>query len=215
MLPQPQVLPTNTQVDIPLQPVVDPVLMPFLGSRRLDEELHLHLLELAGPEDEVARSDLVAKALADLSDTEWRLLTSSCHHVGKVHEDALRGFRAQIVQPLLGLDGSEVGLEHHVELAWLRPLAGFAGFRVANVGQPVRRRMPVFGFVGLDEMVGPVALMCDQRLDQRVMKDIDVTGSHPHLTRQDDRRIDSDNVVAASHHRSPPLALDVLFELNP
>ncbi|CFE74780.1 Uncharacterised protein [Mycobacterium tuberculosis] len=75
--------------------------------------------------------------------------------------------------------------------------------------------MPVFGFVGLDEMVGPVALMCDQRLDQRVMKDIDVTGSHPHLTRQDDRRIDSDNVVAASHHRSPPLALDVLFELNP
>lgn len=146
----------------------------FFGGRRLDEELHLHLLELAGAEDEVAGGDLVAEALADLADAERRLLAGRRHNVGKVDEDALRGFRPQIVQPLLGLDRSKVGLEHHVEFARLGPLAGLAGVRVANVGQPVGRRMPVFGFVGFDQMVGPVALVRDQRLDQRVVEDLDM-----------------------------------------
>ena len=81
------------------------------------------------------------------------------HHVGEVDEDALRGFRAQIVQTLLGLDRAEVGLEHHVELARFGPLAGFAGVRVADVGQPVGRRVPVLGLVGLDEMVCAVTLV--------------------------------------------------------
>ena len=38
------------------------------------EELHLHLLELARAEDEVAGGDLVAEGLADLGDAERRLL---------------------------------------------------------------------------------------------------------------------------------------------
>jgi hypothetical protein len=91
------------------------------------------------------------------------------------------------VQALLGLDGSEVGLEHHVELARLGPLARLAGLRVADVGQAVGRRVPVFGFVGLDEMVGAIALVSDQRLDKRVMEDLDMAGGNPHLPRQDDR----------------------------
>ena len=109
-------------------------------------------------------------------------------HVGEVDEDALRGFRAQIVQALIGLDGAEVGLEHHVELARLGPLAGFAGLRVANVGQAVGRRMAVLGLVRLDEMVCAVTLVGDQRLHQRVVEHLDVAGGHPHLARQDDRR---------------------------
>ena len=44
-----------------------------LGLVGRDEELHLHLLELAGAEDEVARGDLVAERLADLGDPERRL----------------------------------------------------------------------------------------------------------------------------------------------
>ena len=39
-----------------------------------DEVLHLHLLELAHPEDEVAGRDLVAERLADLGDAERQLL---------------------------------------------------------------------------------------------------------------------------------------------
>ena len=136
------------------------------------------------------------------------------HHVGEVDEDALRGLGTQIVQPLLGLDRTEIGLEHHVELARLGPLARLTGLGVADVGQPVGRRMPVFGFVGLDEVVGAIALVGDQRLDQRVVEDLDVPGGHPHLARQDDRGVQADDVVAAGDHRAPPLPLDVLLELH-
>jgi hypothetical protein len=119
------------------------------------------------------------------------------------------------VHPLLRLDGSEVGLEHHVEFAGLGPLAGVAGLRVADVGQPVGRWLPVLGLVGLDEVVGAVALVGDQRFDQRVIEDLDVAGCDPHLARQDDRRIETHHVVTAGDHRTPPLPFDVLFELDP
>ena len=55
-------------------PPLPPVLEPLRVGARLDEELHLHLLELARPEDEVARRDLVAERLADLRDAERNLL---------------------------------------------------------------------------------------------------------------------------------------------
>lgn len=188
--------------------------MPFLRGRGLDEELHFHLLELARAENEVARGDLVAKALAYLADAEGRFLARGRHHVGEVDEDALRGLRTQIVQALLGLDRTQVGLEHHVEFAGLGPLPGLAGVGVTDVGQSVGRRVAVLGLVGLDEMVGAVTLMGDQRLDQRVMEDLDVARGHPHLPRQDDRRIQAHDVVAPADHRAPPLTFDVLFELH-
>ena len=63
----------------------DPVLVPLLVGAGLDEELHLHLLELAGAEDEVARRDLVAERLADLADAERRLLARrGCSTLGKL-----------------------------------------------------------------------------------------------------------------------------------
>ena len=107
MLVEPQVLRVDAQVDIPLQAGVDPVLMPLAGGVGFDEELHLHLLELAGAEDESCPGDLVAEALADLADAERRLLARRGDHVGEVDEDALRRLRAQIVQTLLGLDRAE------------------------------------------------------------------------------------------------------------
>src|SRR6202020_501051 len=79
----------------PGEPVVDPVLEPLLVGARLDEELHLHLLELAGAEDEVARRDLVAERLADLADAERDLLAAGRLHVLVVDEDALGGLRAE------------------------------------------------------------------------------------------------------------------------
>src|SRR3979409_2776223 len=98
MLEQPQVLGIDAEVDIPLQPGVDPILVPLWGARRLDEELHLHLFELAGAEDEVARGDLVAETLADLTDPEWRLGARRSDHVWGGHEDALGGAGAQRVR---------------------------------------------------------------------------------------------------------------------
>src|SRR5680860_416349 len=116
-----KVLAIDAEVDVPVGAGVDPGLVPLLVLARLDEELHLHLLELASAEDEVAGGDLVAEALADLADAERWLVTRGVHHVREVHEDALRGLRTKEVQALLGLDGAEVGLEQAVEHPWLAP----------------------------------------------------------------------------------------------
>src|SRR5690606_30805334 len=68
VLVEPQPLTPDPQRRHPLHPPLTPVLEPLLVRARLHEELHLHLLELARPEDEVARRDLVAERLADLRD---------------------------------------------------------------------------------------------------------------------------------------------------
>src|SRR3712207_6178245 len=164
----PQVLRRDAQVGVPAGALVDPVLVPLLVGAGLDEELHLHLLELAGPEDEVARRDLVAERLADLPDPERGLLACRAADVGEVHEDALRGLRAQVVQPRLVLDRAEVGLEHHVEVARLGPPALGAAVGTGDVGQAVLRRPALARLELLLEVVGPEALVTALTLGQRV-----------------------------------------------
>ena len=46
--------------------------MPGFVRTGFNEELELHLLELAYPEDEIAWGDLVAERLADLRDAKGR-----------------------------------------------------------------------------------------------------------------------------------------------
>lgn len=98
MLVVAQVLRLDAEVEVPLGTGVDPVLVPGFVLAGLDEEFHFHLLELTGTEDEVARGDLVTEGLAHVGDAERRLLAGRGHHVLEVHEDALRGFRTQVVQ---------------------------------------------------------------------------------------------------------------------
>ncbi len=73
MLVVAQVLRLHTEVEVPLGARVDPVLLPCLVGAGFDEELHLHLFELARTEDEVAGRDFVAEALAGVRDAERRL----------------------------------------------------------------------------------------------------------------------------------------------
>ena len=56
--------------------------------------------------------------------------------------------------------------------------------------------------------------MAVQALDERVGEDADVTGCHPHLLRQDDARVQAHDIGTAGDHVAPPLALDVLLELD-
>lgn len=77
MLEHPQVLRIDAEVDVPVPALLEPVLVPFLVGAGLDEELHLHLLEFAGAEDEVARRDLVAEALAGLADAKGGFLRAA------------------------------------------------------------------------------------------------------------------------------------------
>ncbi|BDZ46659.1 hypothetical protein GCM10025866_25680 [Naasia aerilata] len=53
-----------------------------------------------------------------------------------------------------------------------------------------------------------------QRLDERIAEDLDMAGGLPHLTGQDDARVEAHDVVPTAHDRAPPLALDVLLELH-
>ena len=151
----------------------------------LDEELHLHLLELARAEDEVAGRDLVAEALAGLGDAERRLLARGLHDVVEVDEDALGRLGAQVVQARLVLDDAEVGLEHHVELARLGPLALGAAVGADDVGH--RDRVGVLDALLLRErllqVVLAAALVAVEALDERVGEGADVAGGDPRLAR--------------------------------
>src|SRR5690606_19816037 len=70
MLAQLEVLGANAERHVPPIASVSPIAVPIGRFLRPTEELDLHLLELAAAEREVARIDLVAERLADLSDAE-------------------------------------------------------------------------------------------------------------------------------------------------
>ena len=151
------------------------------------------------------RGDLVAEALPDLADAERGLAARGGLHVEEVDEDALRGFRAQVVHPLLGLHRAEEGLEHHVELARRRVLAAGAAVRAGHIGQVVlgRRLAGALGVL-LGQLVGAEALVAALALHQRVVERVDVPGGDPDLAGQDHRAsrptTSSRPVTTARHH---------------
>src|SRR5450432_841579 len=159
VLVQAQHLRTKTQPHVPRKPRVDPVLVPLLVAARLDEELHLHLLELAGAEDEVSWCDLVAETLTLLRDAEWRLLARRLLHVEVVDEDALRSLGSQIGKPRLVFDRTEVGLQQSVEHPRLGERAFRSAVRTVHICQAMRGRLAVLFGVRLFEMVRTKALM--------------------------------------------------------
>src|SRR5436305_240100 len=63
-------------------------------------------------------------------------------------------------------------------------------------------------------MICSEATVALQAFDQRVGEGRHVTGCLPHLGGQDYRAVETDHVGAAAHKRLPPLAFDVLFELD-
>ena len=90
------VLGAEAQSLVPLHAQLLPLLEVLELGARLYEELHLHLLELAHTEDELACYDLVAERLADLCDAERNLHTACLLHVKVVDEDALCCLRAEV-----------------------------------------------------------------------------------------------------------------------
>ena len=139
-----------------LLPLGEPV---ELGAR-LDEELHLHLLELAHTENELAGHDLVAEGLTNLCDTEGELHAARLLHVEVVDEDALGGLGAQVDGGGSLGGAAYLGLEHEVELAHVGPIAGAAdGAYNFLVDDDLLQLVEVVGVHGLLEaLVEGVAL---------------------------------------------------------
>ncbi len=210
----PQVGAVDTEIDVPVGALVDPILMPFLVGARLDEEFHLHLLEFARAEDEVAGGDLVAERLPDLTDAERRLLARRTRHIVVVDEDALGRLRTQVVQPRFVLHRPEERLEQPAEFLRLRPLATGAAVPADDVGHAVRRRAALLLLVFLEQMVLAIPLVAVGAFHQRVGEGGDVTRGDPDLARQDHGRVKSDDVLPGPHHVVPPLALDVVLQFD-
>ena len=99
---------------------------------RAHKELHLHLLEFAHAEDELARHDLVAEGLTDLRDTEGHLHAARLLDVQEVDKNALGGLGTQINGPHAAVHVAQLRAEHQVELAHLGPVFG-AGNRAGNL----------------------------------------------------------------------------------
>ena len=135
-------------------------------------------------------------------------------HVVEVHEDALGGFGAQVVQAFLAGDGAEVGLEQAGEFLRLGPLAAGAAVGAGDVLEAVLGGTALLLLVLFLEVVRAVALVAGQALHQRVGEDLDVAGGFPDLAGQDDGGIEAHDVFAAADHGLPPLALDVFLQLG-
>ena len=174
--------------------------MPLLVRPRLDEELHLHLLELAHAEDEVPGGDLVPEGLPDLRDPERDLATCRLLHRREVHEHPLSGLGSEVDVLRSVFDGTHVRPEHQVEVARVRERV------VATVGAGLR--VP-------RQIVRTEPLVAVPALDERVREDLEVPARLPYLRRHDDGRVEPDDVVAHLHHRTPPRVLDVALQLDP
>ena len=191
----------DAEVDVPAQALLTPVLEPLGALVGRHEELHLHLLELARTEDEVAGRDLVAERLADLGDPERRLFPGELQDILEVDEDPLGRFGAQVDGRALLGDRAHVRLEHEVELARLGQLP--AADRAAKLA---------FGLHLAQMVLAEALLALAQALDERVAEALQVAGRLPSLRVHQDRGVQRDDVVALLDHRARPLGLDVVLQ---
>src|SRR5690606_35022258 len=135
-------------------------------------------------------------------------------HVREVHEDALRGLRAQVVQARFVVDHTEVGLHQTGERFRLCVLTLVAAVRARHAGESALGGPPLARLVVFDEVIGAETSVAAEALHEGVTERRNVTGGLPHPLGKDDRGVEADHVAAATHERLPPLTADVLFELG-
>src|SRR5699024_6229981 len=107
VLVQTQVVWIHAQIDVPLQAVINPVLVPLLILAWLDEEFHLHLLKLTSTQEQVTRGDLIAESLTSIGDAKRSLHARRGHHIFEVYEDTLCRFGTQVVQTFVIIDWAQ------------------------------------------------------------------------------------------------------------
>ena len=109
---------------VPFQALRLPKLVKFQFCAWLAEKLHLHLLKLLHPHDELSRHNLVPKRFSCLGDTKRQLHPSGFLHVQKVDKNPLGGFRTQIQTVFAGIRCAHLGAVHQVKLTYIGPISG-------------------------------------------------------------------------------------------
>ena len=220
-----EVLLLDAQPEQPLLAEVFPIVEPLEVGAGLAEEFKLHLFELADAEDEVAGRDLVAEALADLTDAERHFETGSALDVEEVDKDALSGLRAQVQRADSVLGDALEGLEHQVELSDAGEVAlaadgagdlvigdVFFHLGVVPAGDALLNALALH--IVLDEVVGAVTGLAALAVHQGVGEASDVAACDPYVGVHQDRAVDAGVERIFLHEFLPPRALDVVFELD-
>src|SRR6185369_16316982 len=197
---QKEILAIDTEGAKPLEVLFDPIVheLRVLGGWR-DEILHLHLLELASSQNEVSRRHFVAERLTDLRDTERQFTPHRRLHIQEVDEYALSGFRPQISQRggIIICNRAQFRLQHGVERPGFGPVARTTG-RTLVIGN----------------LVGAKTAFALAAIDQPIIKRRLVTRVLPNETIENDRRVDTLDIVTFVDKPAPPGLLDVIAELD-
>ena len=196
----------EAEAAVPLHPLLLPVFEPLHVGAGLDEELHLHLLEFARSENEIAGRDLVAKCLADLGNAERNLLSRRLLHVQKIYVDPLCRLRPQVHDRGGILYRTHERLEHQIELACCAQRALHSTRRTLRV----RRARGSFD----SRIVGAKAFLAVFAIDQRIDESADMPARLPHPGMHEDRRIQPLDVVPGANHGVPPAILEIFLEFD-
>ena len=208
-----QLLLGDAEAQPPVEPLLDPAIVPLLVAAGEDEVLDLHLLELAVAEDKVAGGDLIAERLADLGDAERQLAAGGGEHVVEVDEDALGGLRAQIGDGGIVLHRPHVSLEHQVEHARVGQLA--PALRAGDAADVHGVAVDALRFVlALRQLVGAEAVLAGLAVHHRVGEGVDVAAGLPDAGVHNDRGVQAHHVVPLLDDGAPPGLLDVVLQLH-
>ena len=189
---------------IPGQAVGEPLFEPFFSFRRADEKFDLHLFEFAGAEGEVARINLVSEGFSDLGDTEGEFFAGDFENVFELDKHGLGGFRAEVGEVTVVLNGSDVGFEHQIKLA------GFGQFAATGIDHFAG----LLGAGGGGDLVGAEATLAGFAIHHGVGEGGFVTAGLPDGTAHENGPVHADDVVPALGHRLPPVVLEVAFEFG-
>src|SRR5208283_4846453 len=120
---RPQTIRFDAELSVPADAQIAPVLVPLHRLGGMAEELDLHLLEFATTESVVARVDLVAERLADLSNAEGQLEPGAVEDIAEVDEHPLGRLGAKVDLGRIILDSTCVAFKHQVKFAWFGEFA--------------------------------------------------------------------------------------------
>ena len=225
VVPEAEVFLLHVQANQPVVAVGPPVLEPLQVRVRLAEELQLHLLKLPDAEDEVARGNLVAEALAHLAHAEGELSSGGPLDGGEVDKDALGGLGPEV--DLVGgiLGDALVGFEHEVKAADVGEVvlaaAGAGDLLFPDEGHQILLAhglhvhvQAVFLDEALHQLVGPVAHFAGLAVDEGVVEGGDVAGGHPDLGIHEDGGVQTHVIGVLLDELFPPGPLHVVLELH-
>jgi hypothetical protein len=191
-------------IDPPIDMVVDPLLVNFFIRAGHDEVFDLHLLQLAHPEDKVARRDLIAERFPDLRDAEGQLAAGRVEYVLEVDEHPLGCLRPQVGERLGIGDRADLGLEHQVEGARLGQFA----FALAGMQVEMLQALYVLLFIL------PKAQLAGLAIDERIGEGLLMARIAPDIAVHQNGRLDTFHIVALVDIVFPPEPLEVIFQLD-